>query len=228
MLESQFYARIVLTALFGILFILSMLNKGKKNAIENTPKKNIALKILSVFFLVSSLVSLVVGIIAITDVKFPAQMIDQPITAHMVLRPSYATLIWGYPTYEQNRALMNISSVFASLAIAAYFAVFKKSGTNGWQKFLKVVCIILMYFFYASSADLHYFDVYELYAPIIFLILAFTGLIGGKKAVVEEEAKEVPSQVAASETKIDHEHTFADEQSPETTETKIETTDVEL
>ena len=228
MLESQFYSRIVMIALFGILFILSMLKKGKKNSIENPPEKHIGLKILSGVFLVLSLVSLAAGILTITNIQFPEQMLKQPITANMIVRSTSATQYWGYPTSTQNMALMHISSVFASLAFAAYFAVFRKSGTNGWQKFLKVVGIILMYMFFASATDLHYFDIYELFAPIGFLILAFVGLFSGNKPVVAEAANEVQSQPVVLEKESDSQYMPADAPSTDPTESTIETTDVEL
>lgn len=216
MLETQFYARIVLTAIFGILFILSMLKKGKKNSIENPPKKRIGLKILSGIFLVMSLVELVGGISLITNIQFPTQMVQQPITANMILRPSSATLFWGYPTFTQNMALRAISGAFALLAFAAYFAVFRKSKTNWWQKFLKVFCIVLMYVFYVSATDLHYFDVWELFFPICFLVLVFIGFSGGKRAVKEESATDLQEQQTVCETEVP------------SSETIIETTDVEL
>lgn len=228
MLESQFYARIVLIVIFGILFILSMLNKGKKNSIENPPEKHIGLKILAGVFIVLSLVSLAAGILTITNIQFPTQMAKQPITANMIVRSTSATQFWGYPTSTQNMALMHISSVFASLAFAAYFAVFRKSGTNGWQKFLKVVGIILMYMFFVSATDLHYFDIYELFAPICFIILAFIGLFGGKKAAIEEVATEAPAQVLTIETNNGSDYKPADVPSSEVTETTVETIDVEL
>ena len=98
MLESQFYSRIVMIALFGILFILSMLKKGKKNSIENPPEKHIGLKILSEVFLVLSLFSLAAGILTITNIQFPDQMLEQPITANMIVRSTSAIQYWGYPT----------------------------------------------------------------------------------------------------------------------------------
>ena len=228
MLESQFYSRIVMIALFGILFIFSMLKKVKKNSVENPPEKHVGLKILSGVFLVLSLVSLAAGILTITNIQFPEQMIKQPITPNMIVRSTSAIQYWGYPTPTQNMALMHISSVFASLAFAAYFAVFRKSGTNGWQKFLKVVCIVLMYMFFASATDLHYFDMYELFAPIGFLILAFIGILGGNKTVVVEVANEVQEQPVVIEKENDSQYMPADESSLDTPKSTVETTDVEL
>ena len=228
MLESQFYSRIVMIALFGILFIFSMLKKGKKNSIENPPEKHVGLKVLSGVFLVLSLVSLAAGILTITNIQFPEQMIKQPITPNMIVRSTSATQYWGYPTSTQNMALMHISSVFASLAFAAYFAVFRKSGTNGWQKFLKVVGIVLMYMFFASATDLHYFDMYELFAPIGFLILAFIGILGGNKAVVAEAANEVQEQHVVLEKESDSQYMPTDLSVSDASESTIETTDVEL
>ena len=175
-----------------------------------------------------SLVSLAAGILTITNIQFPEQMIKQPITPNMIVRSTSATQYWGYPTSTQNMALMHISSVFASLAFAAYFAVFRKSGTNGWQKFLKVVGIVLMYMFFASATDLHYFDMYELFAPIGFLILAFIGILGGNKAVVAEAANEVQEQHVVLEKESDSQYMPTDLSVSDASESTIETTDVEL
>lgn len=228
MLESQFFSCITLIAVFGVIFILSMFKKGKKNSIENPPEKHTALKVLSGVFLVLALFSLAAGILTITEVQFPTVMGKQPVTPHSIIRSSSATLYWGYPTSTQNMALMHISSVFASLAFAAYFAVFRKSGSNGWKKFLKVVGIVLMYVFFASATDLHYFDMYELFAPISFLILALIGIFGGKKAVVEEFVTEVPAQTAEFEKVNDTRNKPLDEPLSDTSNTTIETIDVEL
>lgn len=228
MLESQFYARIILIAIFGVIFILSMLKKGKKNSIENPLEKHIVLKVLSGIFLVLALISLAAGIMTITNIQFPTVMGKQPITSHSIIRSTSATQFWGYPTSTQNMALMHISSVFASLAFAAYFAVFRKSGTNGWQKFLKVLSIILMYLFFASATDLHYFDMYELFAPICFLILAFIGIFGGNKAVEIEAANEVQAQHVVNEKDNDNIYRPAEVPSSDTPKTTIEITDVEL
>jgi len=228
MLKYQFNERIALIAIFGILYIFSMLKKGKKNSVENPPEKHIGLKILSGVFLFLSLVSLAAGILAITNIQFPTEMVKQPITGNMIFRSPSATPLWGYPTPAQNRALMHITSVFASLAFAAYFAAFRKSGTNVWQKFLKVVGIVLMYMFFASATDLHYFDIYEQFAPLCFLILAFIGLSGGKKEVVEEVASEAPAPISTPEKENDGDYMPKDVPSSETNETIIETIDVEL
>lgn len=228
MLESQFYSRIVMIALFGILFILSMLKKGKKNSIENPPEKHIGLKILSGVFLVLSLFSLATGILAITNIQFPDQMLEQPITANMIVRSTSAIQYWGYPTSTQNMTLTDISNVFNTLALAAYLAVFRKSGTNGMQKFLKVVGIVLMFMFFASATNLHYFDMYELFAPIGFLILAFVGLFSGNNAVVAEAANGVQAHPVVLEKESDSKYMPADAPSSDTADSTIENTDVEL
>ena len=93
---------------------------------------------------------------------------------------------------------------------------------------MKVVGIVLMYVFFASATDLHYFDMYELFAPISFLILALIGIFGGKKAVVEEFVTEVPAQTAEFEKVNDTRNKPLDEPLSDTSNTTIETIDVEL
>ena len=228
MLESQFYARIILIAIMGVIFLLSMLNKGKKNSIENPPEKHTGLKILSGVFLLLALVSLAAGILALTQVQFPTEMLKQPITPHMIFRSTSDIQLWGYPTATQNLALSYFTSVFASLGFAAYFAVFRKSGSNWWQKLLKVLGIILMWILYVSSTDLHYFDIYELYAPVGFLVLAIIGLTGGKKSVEGKTDGDNPA------LQVEIQNTDAgviipsEKSSSEEMQTTIETIDVEL
>ena len=125
-------------------------------------------------------------------------------------------------------ALTDISNVFNTLALAAYLAVFRKSGTNGIQKFLKVVGIVLMFMFFTSATNLHYFDMYELFAPIGFLILAFVGLFGGNNAVVAEAANGVQAHPVVLEKESDSKYMPADAPSSDTADSTIETTDVEL
>ena len=228
MLESQFYTRIILIAIFGIVFLLSMLNKGKKNSIETPPEKHTGLKILSGVFLLLSLVSLAAGILTITQIQFPTEMLKQPITPHMIFRDPSDIQIWGYPTTTQNMALSHITSVFASLAFAAYFAVFRKSGTNWWQKLLKVLGIVLMWMFYVSATDLHYFDIYELYSPIAFLILAIIGLTGGKKSVAGKTVGDNSASQAEIQNTNAGECLPSEKSSSEEGQATIDITDVEL
>ena len=91
---------------------------------KRNPTIDTGLKILSGVFLLLSLVSLAAGILTITQIQFPTEMLKQPITPHMIFRDPSDIQIWGYPTTTQNMALSHITSVFASLAFAAYFAVF--------------------------------------------------------------------------------------------------------
>lgn len=172
MLEQQFYLRILFIALFGILFVNVMIKLAKRKSIEEVPQKHIWMKIIAGLFLVSGLLSLVIGIIALTQITFPTTMLEQPITKNMIVRSSDTTQHWGYPTLIQNQVLSFITSFFSCLSIAAYFACFKKSGTRWWQKVLKVIYVILLWLFYVSSTDWHYFDIYEFIATILFCGLA--------------------------------------------------------
>ena len=228
MLESQFYNRIILIVILGVLFILSMLKKGKKNSIENPPEKHIWLKVLAGVFLVLSLTCLVLGIVAFPLVQFPTVMMKQPLGPNSIIRPSSATQIWGFPTPAQRIVLTDFTSAFVFLAFAAYFAVFRKSGTKWWQKLLKIVGIILMWMFYSSATDLQYFDMYELVAPIGFLILAILGLMERRKVTIEEPAKEVEAQPEEIKEEDNSRFMPPEVHSTTTSDPIIETTDVEL
>lgn len=202
--------------IFGCLLVASMLERGKKNSIENPPEKHTCLKILSGVFFVLSLIYLVVGIVSITNIHFPTQMSQNPTTPYGIVKPFGTIPYWGYPTSAQNVALMFMSNSFAGLGFAAYLAFFRRSGTNAWRKLLKVVGIFFMYFFYYSSTDLHYFDMYELFAPTSFIILAVIGLFSRNKA----NDSIIPAGPDSREKKTESQYMPVDARSLETIETK--------
>ena len=85
MLETQFYIKIILICVFGCLFVLTMFRMGKANSIEEEHKKHLPLQILSVSFLLLSLVSIVFAGIAINKIDFPKAMLGQPVSPYLIV-----------------------------------------------------------------------------------------------------------------------------------------------
>jgi len=170
MLESQFYLRLVFTALFGVLFIYAMINLAKSNPISDTKGKHIVRKIVGSFLLLIGVISGIGSIIYICNITFPAEMLGQPFTANMIVRKVGVVQHWGYPTPEQQISISLLTSLFVFLAFAGYCFCFRKSHSNWWKRILKVILIILTYMFYVSSTDWHYFDTPEFAATILYAV----------------------------------------------------------
>lgn len=170
MLETQFYLRLVITALFGVLFIYAMINLSKSNAIPDINSKHLGKKIFGSVFLLISVVSGIGSIFYLCNMTFPEEMIGQPLSANMIVRKVDAVQYWGYPTTEQQFSISLLTSSFAFLAFAGYFFCFRKSHNNRLKRIFKVILIILTYMFYVSSTDWHYFDTPEFIATILYAI----------------------------------------------------------
>lgn len=170
MLESQFYLRLVITALFGVLFVYAMINLAKSNPMPDTNGRHLGRKIIGSLFLLISAVAGIASIIYICNITFPEEMLGQPFSANMIFREVGTVQHWGYPTTEQQMSISLLTSLFAFLSFAGYFFCYKKSRSNWWKRTLKVLLIILTYMFYVSSTDWHYFDIHEFTATILYAV----------------------------------------------------------
>lgn len=170
MLESQFYIRLVITALFGVLFIYAMINLAKSNPISDISGKHIVRQIVGSLLLLIGVISGIGSIVYICNITFPAEMLGQPFTANMIVRKVGVVQYWGYPTPEQQMSISLLTSLFVFLAFAGYCFCFRKSHSNWWKRILKVILIILTYMFYVSSTDWHYFDTTEFTATILYIV----------------------------------------------------------
>ena len=115
---------------------------------------------------------LIMGIFLLMQVQYPEQPIDFSYSVNQIVRTSDKYVIWGYPTSEQNHAIMSITNVFSSIALAAYCFLYKKSDRTWWKRILRFFYGLLMYAFYCSATNFHYFDTTEMVAPGLFCLMA--------------------------------------------------------
>lgn len=181
MLQDQFVSRLLLIVVFGIAYIYTMMKMASCNSMETAPQKHIILKIIGGINILLAISCLATGIFWLTQVQYPEQTIDLSYSANQIVRTSDKYVIWGYPTSEQSRAIMGITNVFSSLALAAYCFYYKKSDRKWWQKILRFFYGLLMYAFYCSATNFHYFDATEFVAPGLFCLMLGYALIKAKK-----------------------------------------------
>lgn len=181
MLQDQFLQRLFLILFFGIFYIYTMKTMAEYKSIETEKQRHVVAKIVGALFALSAICSLCIGIYALTQISYPEQTIEFAFSANQIVRPSGTSVIWGYPTLEQNQAIMSITNVFSSIALAAYCFFYKKSDRMWWKKILRFFCGLLMFAFYSSATNFHYFDVPELVAPCLFFLMAGLALKTAKK-----------------------------------------------
>lgn len=171
MFETQFYIRLILNIIIGIMFAYALYKMAKHNNQETSEKSHTIMHIFGWIFVGLSLLSLVICIYTLTIVDFPSQLIGPFISSNEIIRPSSAIFYWGYPTNIQSSALNTAMSTFDSLGFGAYFLYFKSSNSKWWKKILKFIVVLLLYAFMASATNFHYFDIFEFIVPILFIIL---------------------------------------------------------
>lgn len=181
MLQDQFVSRLLLIVVFGIAYIYTMMKMASCNSMETTPQKHIILKIIGGINILLAISCFATGIFWLTQVQYPEQTIDLSYSANQIVRTSDKYVIWGYPTSEQSRAIMGITNVFSSLALAAYSFFYRKSDRKWWKKILRFFYGLLMYAFYCSATNFHYFDATEFVAPGLFCLMLGYVLIKAKK-----------------------------------------------
>lgn len=181
MLQDQFINRLLLIVVFGVVYIYTMLKMASYNSVETTPQKHIVLKIIGGINVLLGVSCLVMGIYWLTQVQYPEQTIDFSYSANQIVRTSDKYVVWGYPTSEQSHAIMGITNIFSSLALAAYCFYYKKSDRKWWKKTLRFFYGLLMYAFYCSATNFHYFDAIEMVAPSLFCLMASRALIKANK-----------------------------------------------
>lgn len=185
MLQDQFISRLLLIVVFGIAYIYTMMKMASCNSMETTPQKHIILKIIGGINILLAISCLTTGIFWLMQVQYPEQTIDFSYCANQVVRTSDKYVVWGYPTSEQNHAIMGITNIFSSLALAAYCFYYKKSNRKWWKKVGRFFYCLLMYAFYCSATKFHYFDAMEMIAPGLFCFMSGYTLINSKKRKVQ-------------------------------------------
>ena len=181
MLQDQFINRLLLIIAFGIAYIYTMMRMASCNSVETTPQKHIVLKIIGSINVLLGITCLIMGLFWLIQVEYPERTIDFSYSANQIVRTSDRFVVWGYPTSEQNHAIMSITNIFSSIALAAYCFLYKKSDRKWWKKILRFFYGLFMYMFYCSATNFHYFDVTEIVAPGLFCLMAGHTLIKAKK-----------------------------------------------
>lgn len=190
MLQDQFASRLLLIVVFGVAYIYTMMKMASCNSVETSPQKHIILKIIGGINVLLGISCLAMGMFWLTQVQYPEQTIDFSYSANQIVRTSDKYVVWGYPTSEQNSAIMGITNIFSSLALAAYCFYYKKSDRKWWQKILRFFYGLLMYAFYCSATNFHYFDAMEMVAPGLFCFMSGYTLINSKKRKVQSADKQ--------------------------------------
>lgn len=181
MLQDQFINRLLLIVVFGVVYINTMMKMASCNSVETTPQKHSVLKIIGFINALLGIICLIAGMFWLMQVEYPEQTIDISYSVNQIVRTSDKYVVWGYPTSEQNLAIIGITNVFSSLALAAYCFFYKKSDRKWYKKVGRFFYCLLMYAFYCSATNFHYFDAAELVAPGLFCLMAGHALIKANK-----------------------------------------------
>lgn len=192
MLQDQFVSRILLTVVFGVAYIYTMLKMASCNSAETEPQKHRVLKVIGSINVLLGVLCLATGIFLLMQVQYPEQTIDFSYSANQIVRTADKYVVWGYPTPEQNQAIMSITNIFPSLALAAYCFCFKKSDRKWWKKTLRFFYGLLMFVFYCSATNFHYFDAWEMVAPGLFCLMVGYALIKAKR--LNEQRTQIAEQ----------------------------------
>lgn len=204
MLQEQFYYRLLLIVAFGFIYVKTMMKMALYKPAEEA-KKNMVMMIIGGIFILLALFEGGMGIYLLTQVQHPTEMIDFIPTPNQIVRPSSTHIIWGHVTDAQWHVVSMITNTMTSLGIGAYFIFFRKSVSKWWEKVLKFLFGALLYAFYVSATDFHYFDMWELWPPVLFCIMVF---------VVNMKAKQSRKVVTPKEV-IGNNTDFATEQAEE-------------
>lgn len=170
MFEGQFYIRLILNVIVGVMFAYALYIMAKHNNQETTPLSHKSMHVFGWIFIGVSIICLCVCAYYLTLVDFLQQLIGPFIGPNTIIRSTSAVFYWGYPTLIQNSTLTMVLATFDFLGIGAYCLYFKSSHSKWWKKVLKFFVVLLLYAFMASATNFHYFDFPEFVAPILFVI----------------------------------------------------------
>lgn len=168
MLVNQFYTRLLLNIILGMMFVYALIKAAKHNAITLYPQKSNTRRVLGWCFVILATMVLLSCLFQLRMLKFPDVKLNPTITSQSIIRPSSRVLHWGYPTPVQFAILSSILSIFTLLGVAGYCFFSQKSNNSWWKKVLKLLIFLLLLIFMYSATDLHYFDIYEFIAPVLF------------------------------------------------------------
>lgn len=181
MLQDQFFHCLVFILIFGIVFIYTMIKMASCNSVETTSQKHVVLKVIGSIEIILATSYLVEAIKWFFQVEFPEQLIDVTYNVNQIYLHYGQTIVWGYPTAEQNHVIKSATNLYSSLAFAAYCIFYKKSDRRWWKKILRFIYVLLMFAFYISATNFHYFDASEFVAPGLFCLMAAFSCIRANK-----------------------------------------------
>ena len=203
MTESEFYGHLVpRLILLGVFYWWLMRNLGKKDCVENPLQKHIVLKILGSVSIALGMVMFVAGVVFLTKLEFPQQSLPQPLTPNSIIRPSWKHPQIGYPTPLQTMVINEFIGTIQFVGLGIYLWCFRKSGTNWWQKTLKVVAYILMFMLLSSAVDFHYYDIWEFISPTLLIVLATLCLINWRNLRKKKNKHDKASTVKPIEVEM--------------------------
>lgn len=178
MTESDFYKHVFFhLPILAWLFWMFMIEMAKKNNVEDQKEKHIILKILGSVAMVVGVVFFVVGILYFLKVECPSESITQSFSTDPIIRPRGTRVQVGYPTPIQKMVINEFIGTIQFVGLGLYLWCFRKSGTNWWQKTLKVVAYTAMFMLLPSAMDFHYYDLYEFISPALLIVLETLCLI---------------------------------------------------
>ena len=202
MLEHQFYIRVVLNVILGVIFAYSLYRMAVHKNREIAPKKHIAIKIVGGIMALLCCLEIVSFVIFLRQIDFPISMNEPFIGPNTIVRSADKLLIWGQATYIQNLALTQSVGIFTSLGLAAYCFMFKSSCSKWYSKLGKFFLGAVLYALYASSTDFHYFDFWELVPSGLFLVISIYIILRKDKSVINDNdgtINEIISEMPSSE-----------------------------
>lgn len=106
MLQDQFINRLLLIVVFGVVYINTMMKMASCNSVETTPQKHSVLKIIGFINVLLGIICLIMGMFWLMQVEYPEQTIDISYSVNQIVRTSDKYVVWGYPTSEQNLAII--------------------------------------------------------------------------------------------------------------------------
>lgn len=192
MFEGQFYIRLILNVIVGIMFAYALYKMAKHNNQETMPLSHKAMHVFGWIFIGVSVLCLCICIYYLTLVDFPQQLRGPFIGPNAIIRSASAVFYWGYPTLIQNSTLTMALAAFDFLGIGAYFLYFKSSHSKLWKKILKFFVILLLYASMASATNFHYFDFPEFVSPILFFII-WIAIVTSKDKTTQNDGIDIES-----------------------------------
>ena len=206
MLQVQFYIRLVLIIVIGVLYVKAYMNMAQRNSKETEPKRHTLLKFFGVFLVIMGILMSIMGCYFITQITFPLEAIGPKISPDMIVRSTAQTMYWGYATIPQSQCFSMIHGAFECFALSAYCILYKSSKSKWYTKIGKVLFCILFYMFYISATNFHFFDIHEWTAPALFFIMAFSALRNKKRQTEEVQDIDIPEISITQEVANENQH----------------------